>query len=92
MRAAVERAATTDVILVEPYYAGTSAHEVAAALFDVRHRLLSLGVGRRDLRRYGTAAEHDAAHGLDAAGLRRSINDFLEAPTRPFNYKISDGA
>lgn len=78
LRHAVARAESTDVVLVEPYYAGTSAHEVAASLSGVRHRLLSLGVGRRDLRRYGTAAEHDAAHGLDPAGLRRSISDFLE--------------
>jgi len=82
LRRAVTRAESTDVVLVEPYYAGTSAHGVATALSDVRHRLLSLGVGRRDLRRYGTAAEHEAAHGLDAAGLRRSINDFLEATAR----------
>jgi transketolase len=82
LRRAVARAESADVVLVEPYYAGTSAHEVATALSDVRHRLLSLGVGRRDLRRYGTAAEHDAAHGLDAPGLRRSISDFLDAPAR----------
>ena len=33
-----------DVVLVEPYLAGTSAAEVAAALVDRPHRLLSLGV------------------------------------------------
>jgi len=76
-RAVFELDGGADVVLVEPYYAGTSAHEVAAALPDVRHRLLSLGVGRRDLRRYGTAAEHDAAHGIDAQGLRRSIRAFV---------------
>lgn len=79
LRRAVARATASDVVLVEPYYAGTSAHEVTTALPDVRHRLLSLGVGRRDLRRYGTAAEHDAAHGLDVGGLRRAISDFLES-------------
>jgi transketolase len=77
-RAVFGLAGSADVVLVEPYYAGTSAHEVTAALVDVRHRLLSLGVGRRDLHRYGSAREHDAAHGLDAAGLRRSITDFLQ--------------
>jgi transketolase len=69
-----------DVVLVEPWLAGTSAHAVAAALVDVPHRLLALGVDRsRELRRYGTAADHIAAHGLDAAGLRTSIDGFLGA-------------
>jgi transketolase len=66
-----------DVILAEPYLAGTSSHLVTEALADRPHRLLSLGVGRTDLRRYGTPADHDRWHGLDAAGLRRSISGFL---------------
>jgi transketolase len=66
------------VVLVEPWTAGTSTHAVAAALADVPHRLLSLGVSReRELRRYGRAREHIAAQGLDAAGLRASIDGFL---------------
>jgi len=67
-----------DVVLVEPYLAGTSARLVDEALVDQPHRVLSLGVGREELRRYGTAAEHQAAHRLDPAGLRRSIAGFLE--------------
>ncbi|MFB6393968.1 transketolase family protein [Polymorphospora lycopeni] len=66
-----------DVILVEPYLAGTSSAVVARGLSDLPHRLLALGVGGSDLRRYGTPADHDRWHGLDAAGLRRSINAFL---------------
>lgn len=66
-----------EVVLVEPWLAGTSAHEVSAALPDVPHRLLSLGVGRVEHRRYGTPAEHVAAHGLDAAGIRSSLDRFL---------------
>ncbi len=69
--------AGTDVVLVEPYLAGTSASEVSAALIDTPHRLLSLGVERKELRNYGSIADHNAAHGLDAAGLRASISAFL---------------
>ena len=65
------------VVLVEPYLAGTSAHVVAAALTSRPHRLLSLGVPRGELRRYGTPFDHAVAHGLDAAGIRRSVTGFL---------------
>jgi transketolase len=69
-----------DVVLVEPYLAGTSVPAVAAALADIPHRVLGLGVGRDELRRYGTPPEHQAAHGLDATGLRASITRFLAGP------------
>ena len=67
----------TDAVLVEPYLAGTSAAEVSAALRDRPHRLLALGVENPELRRYGTGPEHRAAHGLDAAGIARSLEGFL---------------
>ncbi len=65
------------VVLAEPYLAGTSVPAVSDALRDIPHRILGLGVGRAELRRYGTAAEHQAAHGLDARSLRQSITGFL---------------
>jgi transketolase len=68
---------TPDVVLVEPWLAGTSARVVSDALRDVPHRLLSLGTRRMELRHYGTPAEHQRAHGLDAAGIRRSVESFL---------------
>jgi transketolase len=68
---------TPDVVLVEPWLAGTSARVVADALRDVPHRLLSLGTRRTELRHYGTPAEHQRAHGLDGAGVRRSVESFL---------------
>jgi transketolase len=71
--------AAPEVVLVEPWLAGTSAHVVADALRDVPHRLLALGVRREELRRYGTAEEHVRAHGLDAAGIARSLDGFLGA-------------
>src|SRR5689334_20795504 len=63
--------------VVVPYLAGTSSHAVASALTSRPHRLLSLGVPLGELRRYGTPAEHAAFHGLDAAGIRRSVTGFL---------------
>jgi transketolase len=68
-----------DVVLVEPYLAGTSAAEVSAALINVPHRLLALGVPRTEHRHYGTITQHDVAHGLDTPGLRRRIRHFLAA-------------
>ena len=67
------------VVLVEPYLAGTSAAEVSAALTDSPHRLLALGVARQEHRHYGSRWEHDRAHGLDAAGIRQSVTDFLDS-------------
>ena len=78
LRRAVQRAGKSDVILVEPYLAGTSNREVAEALLDTPHRVLGLGVAREELRRYGTPAQHAAAHGLDAAGLRKRIAAFVD--------------
>ncbi|MEU7587943.1 transketolase [Micromonospora sp. NPDC049230] len=71
--------AGAEVVLVEPYLAGTSSALVGRAMADVPHRLLALGVGRTDLRRYGGPADHTRWHGLDAAGLRQSIGAFLES-------------
>ncbi len=66
-----------DVVLVEPYGQGTSAAEVATALSHVPHRLLSIGVPRVELRRYGTPEQHARAYGLDAAGLRSRLTGWL---------------
>ncbi|HEY2641718.1 MAG TPA: transketolase C-terminal domain-containing protein [Streptosporangiaceae bacterium] len=77
VRNAVAASANADVVLVEPYLAGTSSREVDEALLDLPHRVLGLGVGRAELRRYGTPAEHAAAHGLDAASLRARISGFF---------------
>lgn len=65
------------VALVEPYLAGTSTRLVDEALSDRPHRTLALGVSRDEQRRYGTPEQHDVLHGLDPAGLRRSLSGFL---------------
>jgi transketolase len=77
LRDAVQASDTADVVLAEPYLAGTSNREVDEALLELPHRVLGLGVSRAELRRYGTPAEHAAAHGLDAASLHDRIASFL---------------
>ncbi len=68
----------TDVVLVEPYLEGTSTADISAALSDLPHRLLSIGVPPTEHRKYGTPAEHNKAHGLDAPGVRDRIAAWLE--------------
>ncbi|BFP50815.1 transketolase family protein [Streptomyces griseus] len=77
VRRAAGAASTADVVIVEPYLAGTSAAATGEALMDLPHRVLGLGVGRAELRRYGRMEEHLAAHGLDPQGLRARITGFL---------------
>lgn len=75
--AGLRHLAADTVVMVEPYLSGTTSRQVAEALADRPHRTLSLGVRRVEARRYGEADDHDAFYGLDAAGLRESIVDFI---------------
>ncbi|MGW1202126.1 transketolase family protein [Streptomyces cyaneofuscatus] len=79
LRRAVGAGPGADVVIVEPYLAGTSTAAANEALMELPHRVLGLGVGRAELRRYGQLEEHLAAHGLDARGLRERITGFLPA-------------
>ncbi|MFJ3475203.1 MULTISPECIES: transketolase family protein [Streptomyces] len=79
LRRAVGAGPGADVVLVEPYLAGTSTARANEALVELPHRVLGLGVGRAELRRYGRMDEHLAAHGLDPQGLRERITGFLRA-------------
>ncbi len=67
-----------DLVLVEPCLEGTSASDVSGALSHRPHRLLCIGVPRTEHRKYGTAAQHNEAHGLRPAGLRDRIVGWLE--------------
>jgi transketolase len=78
LRSAVLAAQRSDVVLVEPYLAGTSAHLVNAALEDLPHRVRSLGVSREfEVRMYGSPTDHDRVHGLDPAGIAAAVRSFL---------------
>lgn len=66
-----------DVMIVEPYLAGTSVLQVDRALADVRHRVSGVGVEPGERRKYGTVTQHDQANGLDIEGLTRSMSQFF---------------
>jgi len=66
-----------DIVIVEPYLAGTSAAEICSALGGMPVRLLNIGVPRMEHRHYGTGKEHDQAHHLDVEGIRSQIADLL---------------
>jgi len=73
-----EAAPSSKVVLVEPAYEGTTAAQIAAALVHRPTQLLSIGVPRQFIDRYGTSAQHDAALGLDVRGIRERVLAFLD--------------
>jgi transketolase len=72
-----EHVSGSNVAIVEPYLEGTTAGAISAALADRPHRLLSIGVPPTEHRKYGSAEEHDAAHGLDGAGIQHRLQSWL---------------
>ncbi len=62
------------LFVVEPYLQGSTIPAIVEALEGLPVRLIALGVERSELRRYGTAAEHQSAHLLDAVGIRRRLD------------------
>lgn len=74
--------AAQEVVVVEPFYEGTLAPQVTAALVDRPARVLSIGVPREVISRYGTRGEHDVALGLDAAGIRGRVLRFVSGQAR----------
>jgi transketolase len=63
----------TDIVVVEPYLAGTSVGGVAAALSDRPMRIRAIGITNPELEHYGSPEELRKAHGLDSEGIRRSL-------------------
>lgn len=66
-----------DVVVVEPYYAGTLVPDILAALAPIPARIEAIGVPRRVLSHYGSPKEHDASLGLTPEGVRERVEAFL---------------
>lgn len=62
-----------ELVLIEPYLAGTSVARVADALSHRPMRIRAHGVRDAEVRRYGAPREHRRFHGLDAEGIRAFI-------------------
>jgi transketolase len=75
---AAEAGSDAEVVIVEPFYEGTLAAQVSAALAHRPVRIVSIGVPREAIHAYGTVANHDHALGLDATGIRGRVLHFLE--------------
>ena len=72
----IRNSAARDVAIVEPMLEGTSLPALTRALSNASRRFVGIGVTKTELRCYGTPAQHDAAHGLDARGIRRRLEAF----------------
>jgi transketolase len=74
---AAEAAPAAEFVVVEPFYEGTLAGQVSAALAHRPTRLLSIGVRRQVISRYGTPEQHDHDLGLDVRGIRERVLAFV---------------
>ncbi|MDX1450864.1 MAG: hypothetical protein R3246_17570, partial [Acidimicrobiia bacterium] len=64
-----------DLVVVEPYLEGTTTPMIVSALAGRLLRLTAVGVQRLDARSYGSRRDHERAHGLDAAAIRRRLTE-----------------
>jgi transketolase len=64
---------TPSLVTVEPFYEGTAAPVVTAALAGRGMRYLSIGVPRVFVHAYGEPQDLDADLGLDVSGIRRRL-------------------
>jgi len=74
-----EHCASRRLLVVEPFYTGTLAADVANACGSLPMQVRWVGVPREFRTGYGKPAEHDAACGLTAPQIRASLEEFLHA-------------
>lgn len=65
------------IVVCEPYYSGALSHDIMMSLAPRPATLLSIGVPRQFLRKYGSIDEHNKYLGLDATSIRDQITSFI---------------
>jgi len=65
------------LVTVEPFYEGTAAPVVTAALANRQMRFVSIGVPRAFIHAYGEPEDLDADLGLDEVGISRQLDAVL---------------
>jgi len=65
------------IVVVEPFYEGTLAHDVMSVMENRTIRLLSIGVPRQFLTNYGHAADHDLECRLTPEEIKARLEQFL---------------
>jgi transketolase len=68
---------TAALVTVEPFYEGTAAPVVTAALANRLMRFLSIGVPRAFIHAYGGPEDLDSDLGLDDAGIGRRLRRWI---------------
>jgi transketolase len=67
-----------NIIVCEPFYAGTTNHLINEALRGKKYSILNIGVPRRFLHNYGDKKQHDIHLMLDEEGIRKRITECLK--------------
>jgi transketolase len=65
------------VVVVEPFYEGTLAHDIMSSMKGRSIMLHSIGVPREFLTSYGHANDHDLAYGLTSEHIKERLELFL---------------
>ena len=72
-----ENCSSEKVVVVEPFYEGTLAHDIMSSMKGRRIMLDSIGVPRDFLTSYGHAYDHDLAYGLTSEHIKERLEHFL---------------
>lgn len=70
--------ASNKIIVVEPYYEGTTVLGVMTALQGRQVAVTCIGIPRSFIRNYGKPDEHDKALGLDTDSIARTIRKAID--------------